>query len=173
MRTLLTLACALCPALAHAADPKVDFARDVRPILAGQCFQCHGPDEKTRKAKLRLDVRDDALKAGAFVPGKPDQSELIRRICADEPDLRMPPAKAKKPPLTDAQLATLKKWIADGAAYSDHWAFAPLKRPEIPNTKAQAAHPIDAFVLARLEKEGVPPAKEADRAALIRRLSLD
>lgn len=173
MRTLLLLACALVPATARAAEPTVDFARDVRPILSSQCFQCHGPDEKTRKAKLRLDVRDEAIKAGALVPGKPDASELITRICTTEEDLRMPPAKAKKPALTAAQISTLKKWIADGAKYTDHWAFAKLTRPEAPKPKAATANPVDAFILAKLEKEGVAPAKEADRVTLIRRLSFD
>ena len=174
MRTLLALACALsASAVSRAAEPTVDFARDVRPILSTQCFACHGPDEKTRKAKLRLDVREDALKAGAFVPGKPDASELIKRICATEGDLRMPPAKSKKPPLTEAQIGTLKKWIADGAKYTEHWAFAPLTRPDVPNSKPAGPNPIDAFILARLQREGLTPAKEADRVALIRRLSFD
>ena len=173
MRTFLTLACALVPASAFAAEPPVDFARDVRPILSSQCFACHGPDEKVRKAKLRLDVRADALKAGAFVPGKPEASELVNRVCTTEPDLRMPPAKSKKPPLTEAQIATLKRWIAEGATYSEHWAFTPLKRPPVPVSREPKAGVIDAFILARLAKEGVAPSKEADRVTLIRRLSFD
>ncbi len=192
MRTFFTLACALLlaalvrptdgfgvPPLTTpvaqpaAAEAPVDFARDVRPILSSHCFQCHGPDEKVRKAKLRLDIRDDAIKAGAFVPGKPEASELFKRVCATEPELRMPPAKSKKPPLTEAQIATLKRWIANGATYSEHWSFTPLKRPEVPKPKAQIANPIDAFILARLEKEGVTPSKETDRVTLIRRLSFD
>ena len=173
MRTFLTLACALLPASTFAAEPPIDFARDVRPILSSQCFQCHGPDEKVRKAKLRLDIREDAIKAGVFVPGKPDESELIKRIHTTEPELRMPPAKSKKPPLTETQVNTLRRWIADGAKYSEHWAFTPLKRPEVPKPQAQSTNPIDAFILARLEKEGVTPLKETDRVTLIRRLSFD
>jgi hypothetical protein len=175
MRYPLTLACAL--ALAHAATAApVDFARDVRPILSGQCLQCHGPDEKARKAKLRLDVRDDAIKSGALVPGKPEESELFKRVCSTDPDARMPPDKAKKPALTADQIATLKRWIAEGAKYTDHWSFAKLERPaapEVPNPKFPIRNPIDRFVLARLGAEGVAPAAEADRVTLIRRLSFD
>ena len=176
MRTLLALACALAPATACAAEPPVDFARDVRPILSTQCFQCHGPDAKARKAGLRLDVRADALASGVIVPGKPDASELLARIGTADAGLRMPPAKSKKPPLTAAQVSTLKRWIAEGANYSEHWAFGTLKRPAVPKVgspKAELRNEIDHFVRARLEKEGVAPAKEADRVTLIRRLSFD
>ena len=192
MRSSATLACALLlatlvrptagfgeqPPTAPGAQPAaaespVDFARDVRPILSSQCFACHGPDEKVRKAKLRLDVREDAIKSGALVPGKPDASEVFTRICTTDPEQRMPPAKSKKPPLTEAQIKTLRKWIADGAKYSEHWSFVPVNRPDVPKAKAQSANPIDAFIRTRLEKEGVAPAKEADRVTLIRRLSFD
>ncbi len=172
MRTLLTVACALVFANAALAAP-VDFARDVRPILSTQCYQCHGPDEKTRKAKLRLDLRDEAVKSGALVPGKPDESELYKRIGHADPDTRMPPEKSKKPPLTAAQAATIKQWISEGAKYTDHWAFTKLQKPGVPKPKTAFANPVDAFILARLEKEGVAPAKEADRVTLIRRLTFD
>jgi len=175
MRTLFALACFLCiasPVLS--ADPvPVDFNRDVRPILSSQCFQCHGPDEKARKAKLRLDIREEAVKAGAFVPGKPEASELVKRVCSTDEDTRMPPAKAKKPPLAASQIALLKRWVAEGAKYSEHWSFGKVTRPELPKTKQPVANPLDAFVRARLEREGVEPAKEADRIALIRRLYFD
>ncbi len=105
------LALAASPA---AADP-VDFARDIRPILADQCFACHGPDEKARKADLRLDVRDDAVKAEALVPGKADASELLKRITSAEPTERMPPASSKKPPLTAQQIDLLRRWVNEGA----------------------------------------------------------
>src|SRR5688572_33487882 len=96
MRTLLAVARGLVFAgSAVAAPPPVDFAREVRPILSGHCFQCHGPDEKARKAKLRLDLRDEAIKSGTIVPGKPDESEVINRVCAEDPDVRMPPEKLK------------------------------------------------------------------------------
>lgn len=158
------------------AETPVDFAREVRPILSSQCFQCHGPDEKTRKAKLRLDVREDAVKSGAIVPGKPDDSEIVKRVCATEPELRMPPAKLKKPPLTESQIATIKRWIAAGAPYTEHWSFGKLARPAVPTApKAQVEirNEIDQFIFARLAKEGLTPAKAADRVTLIRRLSFD
>jgi cytochrome c553 len=175
MRLILTLACALLVANSVSAAP-VDFARDVRPILSAQCLQCHGPDEKARKAKLRLDVRDDAIKSGALVPGKPAESELFKRVCSTDPDARMPPEKAKKPALTPDQIATLKQWIAEGAKYADHWAFAKPERPAAPdvrNPKFPIRNDIDRFILARLDAEGVSPSKEADRVTLIRRLSFD
>ena len=110
MRISLAVACALWfAAPGFAAEPPVDFNRDIRPILADHCFQCHGPDEKARKAKMRLDIRDEALAAGAFVPGKPDASELVKRVCSTDEEKRMPPAKAKKPPLSAAQTALLKR----------------------------------------------------------------
>ena len=155
-----------------AADP--DFARDVRPILARYCFKCHGPDDKARKGKLRLDDRDAAVERGALAPGKPDESELVARLFADDPEARMPPA-ATKLALTDAEKQTLKRWVAAGAEYRQHWAFEQPKRPQIPNTKSQIPikNPIDAFVFARLEKEGLKPSPEADRHTLIRRVYLD
>ncbi|MCE9566093.1 MAG: PSD1 and planctomycete cytochrome C domain-containing protein [Planctomycetes bacterium] len=168
--------------LASAADPapvpqgKVDFNREVRAILANNCLQCHGPDEKARKAKLRLDIREDAIKAGAFVPGKPDESELIKRVCSKDEELRMPPAKLKKPAITAAEIAVLKRWIAEGANYSDHWSFTPLKRPAVPkidNPPFAVRNAIDNFILYRLQQEGVKPAAEADRVTLIRRLYFD
>jgi hypothetical protein len=171
MRRVLPLACVLLSA-GHARSAPVDFNRDVRPILSGQCFACHGPDEKARKAKLRLDVREDAVKAGAVVPGKPDESELLKRIATTDADLQMPPPASKKPALTAAQVATLKQWIAEGAAYSDHWSFGKLTRPEVPKLDG-ARNPIDAFVRSRLDTEHVRPAPEADRVTLVRRLSFD
>src|SRR5438552_18375224 len=106
MRIFFTLACALLVTGSTLAAP-VDFARDVRPILSSQCFQCHGPDEKARKAKLRLDVREEAIKAGVLTPGKPEESELYKRVCSTEPTLRMPPEKSKKPALTANQTALI------------------------------------------------------------------
>ena len=165
-----------------AASPvwaEADFTRDVRPILSGICFKCHGPDDKSRKGGLRLDLREEALKAGksdelAIVPGKPEKSEIIRRITSTDPDEIMPPPKAKLE-LNDAQKKTLTDWVAAGAEYKPHWAFIAPKAvtPQILNLKSQILNPIDAFVLARLEKEGLSPSPEADRPTLARRLSLD
>lgn len=174
MRILLTITCTLCAIHAARAAP-VDFNRDVRPILAAHCYACHGPDEKARKAKLRLDDRDSAIEKGAIVPGKAAESELVARVSTDDADLRMPPA-GKKPALSPQQVDVLRRWVAEGAKYSEHWSFAKLARPEIPEVRApksEVRNPIDAFIRYRLEQVGVTPAKEADRVALIRRLSFD
>jgi mono/diheme cytochrome c family protein len=158
---------------------KVDFARDVLPILSANCFTCHGPDEKPRKAGLRLDLGETATKklrsgARAVVPGDPKNSELIARIFTNDPDERMPPAKSQKT-LKDAEKELLRRWIAEGAEYQKHWAFVAPRRPALPAVKnaAWAKSPIDRFVLARLEKEGLAPLPEADRYTLARRVTLD
>ncbi|OWK35858.1 PSD1 and planctomycete cytochrome C domain-containing protein [Fimbriiglobus ruber] len=141
------------------AEPAVEFNRDVRPILSDTCFKCHGPDARQRKAKLRLDTADGIAKA----------KDLVARITSTDPDEVMPPPKAEKK-LTAQQIETLKKWTAQGAKYEGHWSFAPVRRPTAP---AGASHPIDAFLLAELPKQGLKPAAEADRVTLIRRLSFD
>ncbi len=158
---------------AHAAG-KLEYNRDIRPILAENCFACHGPDSAARKAGLRLDQRDEAIKAGAILPGKPDESALVERIFTNEAKELMPPAKAHKK-LTAAQKQTLKQWVAGGAEYQPHWSFIAPKRPALPPVKNQAwvRNPIDRFILAELEKKGLQPAPEADRRTLARRLSLD
>jgi mono/diheme cytochrome c family protein len=163
---------ALLAAVTHAPAQTVDFNRDVRPILSEHCFACHGPDEKTRKAKLRLDTKDGAL-AFAVVPGKPEKSELFARVTTDdEAELMPPPRTGKK--LTAAQVETLKKWIAGGAKWGDHWAFVRPARPDAPRTRERwGRNPIDAFVLARLERENLTPSPEASRETLIRRVTLD
>lgn len=180
---LLTAAAFLTVARTNAADPKkqpqIDFTRDVRPILSEHCFRCHGPDAGRRKGKLRLDTSDGARAiAGsgerAIVPGKPDESELIRRVNSDDPEERMPPPHTKKR-LSPAQIAALKAWVEQGATYRTHWAFVPPVRPETPRVRETSwcRNPIDVFVLARLEAEGLKPAPDADKATLLRRLSLD
>jgi hypothetical protein len=166
-------AVALSAAPARAAE-KLQYNRDIRPILAENCFACHGPDSAARKAELRLDVREVAVKAEAIVPGKPDESLLIDRIFSDDVGQVMPPRKTRKK-LTAAQKETLKRWIAEGAKYQPHWSLITPKRPKPPavkNTK-WVRNPIDAFILAELEKRGLQPAPEADRRTLARRLSLD
>jgi hypothetical protein len=154
--------------------PKVEFNRDIRPILSENCNQCHGPDKNKRKAKLRLDQRDSALSIGAIVPGKPDESELVARIQSTDAEEVMPPPSSHKT-LTPAQKKLLEKWIAEGAEYQPHWAYAPLHRPMVPAVKktAWAHNPVDAFILAGLEARGIKPSPEANRPTLIRRLSLD
>jgi hypothetical protein len=154
------------------ADEKVNFNREIRPILSDACFQCHGPDENKRKAGLRLDLRDQAVKVlksgeAAIVPGKPDASELLRRVNAHD-ETAMPPRSTGKT-LTKHQVELLSRWIAAGAEYQGHWAFQPVLRPKPP----MAGNPIDAFIRARLEQEKLKPQPEADRRTLIRRVTLD
>lgn len=162
---------------ADATQP-LNFSRDVRPILANNCFQCHGPDAKERKADLRLDVRQNAGDlhgAEAVIDSKqPAQSELIHRITSDDPDEQMPPADSGKS-LRPEQIEILKRWIQEGGKYQQHWAFVAPERPQVPRVRNQSwvRNPIDAFVLARLEKEGLAPTPETNATTLLRRLSLD
>ena len=162
-------------AVAAPLPEKVSFNTHVRPILSNNCFYCHGPDEKHRDGKLRLDISEDALRDlggyAAIVPGKADVSEIIKRITTDDEDDLMPPVKSKKK-LTAEQKETLRRWIAQGAKYERHWSFEPPKRftpPEI----AGASHPVDRFIQARLAEEKLAPSPLADAATLIRRVSLD
>lgn len=157
----------------------VDFVADIRPILADNCFKCHGPDDEARKADLRLDNFKGATSPAkhdkiAIVPGKPDESELVRRITADDPDDHMPPAKSGKK-LTAEQITKLKEWIAKGAKYEMHWSFKPVVRPEIPQARYPGwiHNPIDSFVAARLDQEQLKPSPEAQKITLLRRLYLD
>jgi hypothetical protein len=156
-----------------AAD-KPQYNRDVRPILAENCFACHGPDSASRKAGLRLDQREAAVKAGALVPGRPDKSGLVERIFAEDAAERMPPPRAHKT-LSEAQKQLLKSWIAGGAEYQPHWSLLTPRRPALPTIQDTRwpRNPIDHFILARLEEKGLQPTPEADRYTLARRLSLD
>src|SRR5262245_34846736 len=164
----------LLAALLPAATPQQDlFTTRVRPILAEHCFKCHGPTEKARKAKPRLDVRDVALRV--LSPGKPAESELVRRTSASDESVMMPPPHAKLP-LSDAEKATLRQWIEQGAVYAEHWAFvAPraVPAPASQNPYADPPNPIAAFILDRLKREGLAPSPPADRATLLRRVYLD
>jgi hypothetical protein len=158
-------------------EQKVDFIRDIRPILANHCLLCHGPDAAGRKADLRLDLREGAVLVregkAAIVPGKPDQSELYLRVTTKDRDDIMPPAKTGKK-LTKNDIDLLKRWIEQGAPYAKHWAFVKPERPAVPDIKDPWARTeIDRFILARLQKDGLKPAAEADRYALARRLTLD
>jgi Protein of unknown function (DUF1553)/Protein of unknown function (DUF1549)/Planctomycete cytochrome C len=157
----------------------LDFNRDIRPILARHCFKCHGPDDGARKAKLRLDVRDAALRPGrsgtpAVVAGKPDESELVRRVFAAEPGEVMPPP-ATKNPLTEGQKHLLRRWVAEGAVYTAHWAFVAPRQAPLPRVRQTdwPRNAIDFFVLARLEAAGLRPSPPADRYTLVRRVYLD
>lgn len=164
--------------LAAESAPAIDFDKQIRPILSNNCYQCHGPDVAQRKAGLRLDRRDDALRATesgtlAIVPGNADQSELVRRIFAAD-DERMPPAESNKQ-LSEAEKSLLKQWIAAGAPWQEHWSFVAPTRPALPTVANTAwlRNAIDHFIVARLEQERLTPSPEADRPSLIRRLSLD
>ncbi|MCA9014019.1 MAG: DUF1549 domain-containing protein, partial [Planctomycetaceae bacterium] len=157
----------------------IEFNRDVLPILSNHCFMCHGPDSTTREAGLRLDQRESATgKADsgkkAITPGNVQASELIQRITTQDENERMPPVKGPKP-LNADQIAILKKWVEQGAEFQPHWAFVPPKQPTVPQT-ANSSWPknnIDHFVLARLERDGLKPAHEANRETLIRRVAFD
>lgn len=164
---------------AAAAEEKVEFNRDVLPILSNHCYTCHGPDSATREAGLRLDQRVSATgKADsgkrAVTPGNVQVSELIRRITTEDENERMPPVKGPKP-LNADQIMTLKTWITQGAEFQPHWVFIPPKQPEIPKTlnSAWPKNEIDYFVLARLEHSELKPAREANRETLIRRVAFD
>jgi uncharacterized protein DUF1553/uncharacterized protein DUF1549/cytochrome c/concanavalin A-like lectin/glucanase superfamily protein len=164
---------------ALSTTPRVDFTRQIRPLLSDRCFRCHGPDASRRKAKLRLDVREGAFKklnAGWFVvkPGDPDKSEMIRRITTDDIEDMMPPPESNLS-LTDAEKALLKRWIMEGADYRPHWSLAPVSSPAPPVLRDSPvpANPIDAFVRARLNQEGLSPAPKASAEVLIRRLAFD
>jgi len=151
------------------AQSTVEFNRDIRPILSDRCYYCHGPDEKTQEADLRLDTREGALQDGAIVPGKPDESELFYRISTDDLADIMPQPKAKKQKLTKDEIALFRRWIEEGAHYQEHWAFEPVKKMDVPSDK----QPVDYFIDARLTQEKIKPSPLADRATLIRRAYLD
>src|SRR5262245_48921651 len=170
-RAGLALLLAALAAQAQAAD-KLQYNRDIRPILAENCFACHGPDSAARKSDLRLDKRDAAVEYGAIVPAKTDESLVVERITSGDPNVVMPPPATKKK-LSPAQKALLQQWIAEGAVYQPHWSLIPPNRPQPPTVKnaAWVKNPIDAFVLAKLEAAGLSPAPEADRRTLARRLS--
>ena len=164
------------------AGRKIDFNQDVQPILAARCFACHGPDPEMRKAGLRLDLSEYAEKKreghpDAIVPGHPERSELIKRIESHDPHYLMPQnPQGEAKPMSEAEIATLKEWIKQGAVYRPHWAFEAPTRPVVPEVKSHAdwpRNPIDHFVLAKIEKTGLQPSPEADKATLIRRVTLD
>jgi mono/diheme cytochrome c family protein len=167
---------------------QLDFNQDVQPILAANCFSCHGPDPEMRKAGLRLDLADTAFKKrpghpDAIVPGHPEQSELIKRIESKDPHHLMPQTSlGEAKPMKAADIAVLREWVKEGAVYRPHWAFEKPTLPKVPALTPTAAagnnqpwgnNAIDSFVLARLRKEGLHPSPEADKATLIRRVTLD
>ncbi|MBM3800805.1 MAG: DUF1553 domain-containing protein [Acidimicrobiia bacterium] len=158
---------------------KVDFNRDIRPLLSDTCFTCHGPDKSNRKTELRFDIEESVradLGGGrrTIVPGDPDRSELYRRVSSKDEALRMPPVYSDRK-LTEPQIELLKTWIEQGAQWQQHWSLIPPKRPPLPAVKNSGwvRNGIDSFVLQRLEREGLAPSPEAERATLLRRVTLD
>ncbi|PAW83875.1 MAG: hypothetical protein B9S33_12870 [Pedosphaera sp. Tous-C6FEB] len=165
---------------ASAAPRKIDFNRDIRPILSDNCYACHGPDEKARKSKLRLDTAEGALakhgSSAAIIPRDLKKSELWARVTTKDANDVMPPPESKKKPLTPAQLALLKQWIEEGANYQGHWSFvAPVKSkaPEIRNSQFAIRNAIDSFIAAKLAERKLTPNPEAPREVLIRRVTFD
>jgi hypothetical protein len=163
---------------AEAADPRIEFNRDIRPIISENCFSCHGPDEKARQGGLRLDLAEPALsklESGktAIVPGKTADSELVHRITTNDASLKMPPDDSGKH-LTKSQIELLERWISQGAHFQRHWSFVTSTRPHLDlEGIVGALNPIDVFVRKRLKHEGLTPSPPADRERLIRRVSLD
>jgi len=159
----------------------LDFNQDVQPILASRCFSCHGPDPEMRKAGLRLDLAESAMKKrpghpDAIVPGHPDDSELIKRIESHDPHHLMPQTTlGEAKPMKPEEIAILRRWVKEGAAYRPHWAFDDPVRAALPSTPSDnwAKTPIDSFLLTRMKKEGLQPSPEADKPTLIRRVTLD
>lgn len=178
---ILGLVAVAVPSLTFAGGAPVDFARDVRPILSDNCFKCHGPDAGSREGDLRLDVLDPKLgplaeRDGYWIvsPGKVDDSVLMLRVTSDDPETVMPPPKSNRK-LTAAQKETLRRWVEQGAKWGKHWAFERPERPAVPEVKDKewVRNPIDNFILARLEKEGLRPSPTASRETLLRRAALD
>jgi hypothetical protein len=177
MLTRLLLALLLPAGLVSGAA--VEYNRDIRPILSENCFRCHGPDQAARKGKLRLDLREDAIAArkngAALLPGKPDESGVIKRLTATDPDDVMPPPDTHKE-VSFAQREVIRRWIAEGANYQPHWAYITPVRPALPeveNAKPKVQNPIDAFVVTKLREKQTELSPEADRRTLLRRLCLD
>ena len=174
---LITCCCLLCVSAAG-AEEKVDFSRDIRPILSNACFRCHGPDAAAREAELRLDIPAGAFAKrkgkAAIVAGHPQRSELMRRISHADPDQRMPPKESNRN-LTAKEIDLVRRWIEQGAPWQQHWAFQPLVQPALPKLAEDAwpKNPVDQFVLRRLRSEGLTPAPQAPAETLVRRVAFD
>lgn len=171
--------CAVLAADNASSEDIIHYGRDVQPILSRYCFACHGPDEAARKAGFRLDIAEAAthrLQSGerAIVAGEPDHSEVLQRLLSSDPDVVMPPVEFEKKP-TEREVAILKSWIIQGGEYAQHWAYVKPVRPEIPpvSDSQWITNPIDAFILATLDAEGLKPAAPAEKLSLLRRVSLD
>ena len=176
-RVLMAIATAVVPLTGAMADPTtgpLEYNRDIRPILSDKCFSCHGADSASREADLRLDQRENAIEMGAIIAGDLQASEMVARIETTDPDIVMPPPETKKA-LTETEKSVLKRWIEEGAEYQPHWSFIAPQKTKLPavQKKDWIKNPIDRFILARLEREGLTPAPEADPLTLFRRLHLD
>lgn len=175
--TLFLLLVFLTSGILRADEAEIDFNRDIRPIVSGVCVACHGPDESAREAGLRLDARKDAIADlggyAAIVPGDADASELLARITTEDEDLRMPPPQ-HGPRLAAEKIDLLRRWINSGAEYAKHWAYVPPRRTDLPmfQNLDWPNGPIDRFILAKLERQGLAPSKPADRHAIARRVAL-
>ncbi len=171
---ILMFSCSHLEAQTQTTNEPIDFSTQIRPILAAHCYSCHGPDENSRAAKLRLDVRESAIALSAIVPNDPGRSHLVERIMSTDDDQQMPPPSSKKP-LSETQKALLSRWIEQGAPYSGHWSFVAPTKPDTPtlSDSSWAINAIDKFIGKRLEQEKLTLAPKADRAALLRRVSLD
>jgi mono/diheme cytochrome c family protein len=180
MRTLLRLGLVAALATvagslqAAAVSGSIDYGRDIRPILSENCFYCHGQDASHRKGKLRLDTLDGQRAKDAVIPGKPNDSEVIKRILTKDPDEQMPPPDSNRH-LSDKQRDLLRRWITEGAPFDGHWAFSAPSRPEEPKNRnaTWARNPIDRFVAAKLDSYDLFPSPEANKETLIRRVTLD
>lgn len=172
LSSLVTLLVCVPAALVHAEQPtqEISYSRDIKPLLSNSCYTCHGPDEGTREADLRLDVRDAAIDH-AIVPGQPDQSELLARIASNDPDQQMPPAESNRPRLSREEVERIKKWITQGAKYDEHWSYVPTKSDSI--SENNESSPVDFFIDQTLAEKNITPAKKAEPRTLIRRLHFD
>ncbi|MEX2580693.1 MAG: PSD1 and planctomycete cytochrome C domain-containing protein [Verrucomicrobiales bacterium] len=164
-------------AVADKAGAEVDFSRDIRPLLSDRCFKCHGYDDATREADLGLHLFAEATRDlggyRAVEPGRPEESEILARLAADDPDDAMPPPSANKPRFSEDEIALIREWIDQGANYDKHWAFVPPTKPAVPESPANSDHPIDRFIDGKIEENGLEASGRADPRTLIRRLSYD
>ncbi|MCA9098806.1 MAG: DUF1549 domain-containing protein, partial [Planctomycetaceae bacterium] len=173
LRSVLLIVALFATGIPVVRGDEIRFGRDVLPILSDRCFHCHGPDEGQRKADLRLDLRDSAIAqhegTSAIVPGKPDESELIARILAEDETLLMPPPSSHRKPLTEKEAGILRRWIEGGAIWGKHWAFEPPVKEGAPGD----VNPIDYYVGRKLKEEGLDFSPPARRETLLRRMSFD
>ena len=173
--TCLLLLSVLTPASRAAEPMPVDFNRDVLPVLSDYCFQCHGPDANARKAKLRFDDKNSPFDRSVIVPNKPKESAFVDRITSTDPERVMPPPSLKRR-LSAQQIEALKRWVEQGAKWTNHWAFEPVMKPEVPaslKNQQWIQNPIDAFVVSKLAREGLLPSLPADKERLLRRVTFD